>query len=115
MSDVTLNLTSAVYQYLLNHSLREPDVLSQLRAETHQHKSAVMQISPEQGQFMALLLKLLQAKKTIDIGTYTGYSALVAALALPEDGKVVACDIDERWTSIGKKYWQQAGMAHKID
>lgn len=114
MSDQTLNLTPALYQYLLQHSLHEVDVLKKLRAETAKLPMARMQISPEQGQFMALLVTLLNAKKTIDIGTFTGYSALVVALALPENGKIIACDMNEETADIAKHFWQQAGVANKI-
>jgi len=115
MSATTLSLTPNVYQYLLNHSLQEPAILLKLRQETLRLSEAKMQISPEQGQFMALLVKILQAKKTLDIGTFTGYSALAVALALPEDGKVISCDRDPRCTTIAKQFWQQAGMQEKID
>ena len=74
-----------------------------------------MQITPEQGQFMQLLLRLTGARRTIEIGVFTGYSALITALALPEDGQVIACDISDEWTSLGRPYWQEAGVAHKID
>jgi predicted O-methyltransferase YrrM len=114
MSTQTLNLTPPVYDYLLHHSLRESPILHQLRIETAKLSGAVMQISPEQGQFMALLIELLQAKKTLDIGTFTGYSALVVALALPKDGEVIACDVDAKVTDIAKRFWTQAGMAGKI-
>ena len=115
MSSDTLNLTSSLYDYLRNNSLREPSVLKKLRDETHHLSSYKMQISPEQGQLMALLVEILGAKKTLDIGTYTGYSALIVAQALPADGKVIACDINVEWTAIAKRFWQEAGLAHKID
>jgi predicted O-methyltransferase YrrM len=115
MSDATLNLTPSLYTYLLNYSLREPDVLRHLRNDTHLLPMSVMQISPEQGQFLGLLIELLQAKKTLDIGTFTGYSALCVALALPENGKVIACDTSVEWTDIAKKYWDKAAVSHKID
>jgi caffeoyl-CoA O-methyltransferase len=115
MSDITIDLTPSVYQYLLNHSLREHEVLQALRHETHKLSAARMQISPEQGQFMALLIEMLDAKKTLDIGTFTGYSALVVALAMPEGGRVVACDLDTRATDIAEKYWDLAGVRQKID
>lgn len=114
MSAETLNLTPELYSYLLSVSLREPEILKQLRDETRQLTGYMMQISPEQGQFMALLIELLGAKKTLDIGTFTGYSALVVALALPHDGEVVTCDISEESTSIAKRFWQKAGVQHKI-
>ena len=115
MSDTTINLTSALYQYLLNNSLREPEVLQQLREQTHKMSMSQMQISPEQGQFMRLLIELMQANKTLEVGVFTGYSTLSVALALPENGRVVACDINVEWTKMAKKYWEMAGVANKID
>lgn len=114
MSSDTINLTPKLYEYLLKNSLREPQILQQLRHKTAELSTARMQISPEQGQFMALLVELLGAKKTIDIGTYTGYSALTVALALPADGQVIACDINEEWTAIARHFWQEAGVSAKI-
>ncbi len=114
MANKTL-IENNLYDYLLSVSLREPEILTQLRQETAQHTMARMQIAPEQGQFMALLVQLMGAKKTLDIGVFTGYSSLVVALALPPDGKVVACDVSEEYTSIARRYWQQAGVADKID
>ncbi|MBV9576724.1 MAG: class I SAM-dependent methyltransferase [Gammaproteobacteria bacterium] len=115
MSAEILNLTPALHTYLQNHSLREPEVLKNLRKKTHTLSNYIMQISPEQGQFMALLMEMLNAKKTLDIGTFTGYSALVVALALPADGKVIACDVNTEWTEIGKEFWQQTSAGKKID
>lgn len=115
MSDTTLNLTPKVYDYLLNVSLREPTVLKNLRTETHKLSNAIMQISPEQGQFMSLLVELINAKKTLDIGTFTGYSALAVALTLPANGKVIACDVSTEWTDIAKQFWAAAGVSNKID
>ncbi|MFZ2315788.1 MAG: class I SAM-dependent methyltransferase [Gammaproteobacteria bacterium] len=116
MSIQLINLTPLLYTYLQEVSLREPEVLKKLREKTHELLSnANMQISPEQGQFMALLMNLMQAKKTLEIGTFTGYSALAVALALPANGKLVACDISAEWTDIGKPFWEEAGVAHKID
>lgn len=110
-----INLTPQLYQYYLDVSLREPDTLQKMRVETRQMSAGKMQITPEQGQFMGLLVELLNAKKTLDIGTFTGYSALVVALALPAEGVVVACDVSEEWTTLAKRYWQAAGVAKKID
>jgi len=115
MSDRTLNLDDTLYQYLLDVSLREHPVLAELRAVTHTHPLARMQISPEQGQFMALLINLIGARKTLEIGVFTGYSALVVALALPHDGCIVACDVSQEFTDIGHIYWEKAGVADKID
>ena len=115
MRKENLNLNSQLYEYLLSVSLRENKTLSRLRQETSQHSASIMQISPDQGQFMALLIELLGAKKTLDIGVFTGYSSLAVALALPEDGKIIACDRDPRCTEIAQRYWKEAGVAHKID
>jgi predicted O-methyltransferase YrrM len=115
MADKTLGLEKSLYEYLQSVSLREPEILAQLRQETAQHPSSRMQITPEQGQFMALLVQLMGAKKTLDIGVFTGYSSLVVALALPPDGKVVACDLSEEYTAIARRYWQQAGVADKVE
>ena len=115
MSKQTLGLEQSLYDYLLSVSLREPTILTQLRQETAQMPRSIMQISPEQGQFMALLVKLIGAKKTLEVGVFTGYSSLVVALALPADGKIVACDVSEEYTSVARRYWQEAGVADKID
>jgi len=115
MSSHTLNLTPAVYQYLLQLSLRETPVQQALRETTAKLPNAVMQISPEQGQFMGLLIQLMGAKKTLEIGVYTGYSALAVALALPLEGQIIACDVDEAWTDIAKTFWQKAGVENKIE
>lgn len=116
MSGQLINLTPQLYTYLQRVSLREPEVLQKLRKKTHERLSnAHMQISPEQGQFMALLMNLIQAKKTLEIGTFTGYSALAVALSLPNDGRLVACDVSTEWTDIGRPFWEEAGVAHKID
>ena len=115
MGKESLGLDSRLYEYLLSVSLREVEVLTKLRQETSQHSASIMQISPDQGQFMALLIKLLGATKTLDIGVFTGYSSLVVALALPEHGRVIACDRDPRATAIARRYWQEAGVAHKIE
>ena len=115
MGKKSLGLDDRLYQYLLSVSLREPDILTQLRQETNRHRASIMQISPDQGQFMALLIKLLNAKKTLDIGVFTGYSSLVVALALPEDGKIIACDRDPDATKIARRYWHEAGVEHKIE
>lgn len=115
MSTGYLPLNDQLYAYLLNTSLREPELLKRLRAETATIPEGGMQISPEQGQFMQLLLKLTGAKKTLEVGVFTGYSSLCTALALPDDGQIIACDVSEKWTSIARRYWAEAGVAHKID
>ena len=115
MSSRTIVLNDALYEYLLSVSLREPDVLCRLREETAKMPQHNMQISPEQGQFMALLVELTGARKCLEVGTFTGYSTLSLALALPEDGQIVTCDISEEFTSRAKPYWQKAGVVGKID
>lgn len=110
----TLDLKS-LYGYLLDHSLRDDPLLQQLREETARDPLARMQIAPEQGQFMALLVQLMGAKNLIEVGTFTGYSSLCMARALPENGYLLCCDIDEQWTDIARRYWEQAGVAHKIE
>ena len=111
----TLGLDEHLYNYFLSVSLREPDLLRQLREETTHLPNAIMQIAPEQGQFMALLIKLLGATKTLEVGVFTGYSSLCVALALPENGKLVACDVSEEYTAVARRYWQAAGVVDKIE
>ena len=115
MSNKTLCITEDLYVYMLSVSLREPDILRELRAETAQDENANMQISPEQGQFMGLLVKLLGAERTLDIGVYTGYSSLCIALALPKRGRVIACDVNREWTDMARRYWLKAGMEDRIE
>ena len=115
MSDRTINLDARLYRYLVEHSVREHPVLAELRAATAGMRHAGMQISPEQGQFMALLARLAGARRAIEVGVFTGYSALSVALALPADGRIVACDVSEEWTAVARKFWEKAGVAAKID
>jgi caffeoyl-CoA O-methyltransferase len=115
MSRKTLNLTPEVYQYLLGISLREPPLLKRLRDETAAHPDANMQISPDEGQFLNLLVKLTGARRIIEVGVFTGYSSLWMALALPDDGRLVACDVNREWTDIARRYWDEAGVAHKVE
>ena len=115
MATRTIDIDDRLYDYLIAHSVRDLPVLAELRAETAKHPKAGMQISPEQGQFMALLVELIGAKRTIEVGTFTGYSALVVALALPAEGRVIACDVSEEFTAMARRYWAKAGIANKID
>ena len=116
MSSKTLNLNEQIYAYLLNNISPESEAAKELREETQAELTmAGMQISPEQASFMAFLVQVLGVHRTIEVGTFTGYSALAVAQALPEDGLLIACDVSEEWTDIGKKYWKQAGVDHKID
>ena len=115
MSSNTFGLSDAVAHYLHSFGVREPDILTRLRAETAPMKMALMQISPEQGAFLGMLMALTGARRTIEVGVFTGYSTLATALALPEDGRITACDLNEEWTAIARRYWQEAGIADKID
>ena len=115
MSSTTLQMSSELHTYLLDNSLRESSLHQDLRKETQELTMGRMQILPEQGQFMGFLVSLIGAKRAIEVGTFTGYSALSVALALPEDGYLLACDVSEEWTNVGKRYWEEAGVAGKID
>lgn len=109
------NLTPALYDYMLDISLREHPVLQALREETAKMPLAIMQIAPEQAQFMQLLIRLTRAKKVLELGTFTGYSALAMALALPDDGHLITCDTSTEWTCRAHPFWQQAGLDKKIE
>ena len=115
MSTQPLNLSESLYNYLLSVSLRESELLRQLRHETAQHAMGQMQIAPEQGQFMALLVQLIGATKALEIGVFTGYSSLSVAVALPDNGTLIACDVNTDYTAIAQRYWHKAEVAHKID
>lgn len=115
MSNRTLSIDDRTYDYLCDVSINEPDLLRQLREETAQLEYSVMQISPEQGQFMSLLIKMMAAKRAIEIGTFTGYSSICIASAMPEEGRLICCDISPQWTSIAEKYWALAGLEEKIE
>jgi predicted O-methyltransferase YrrM len=108
-------LPEKIAHYIVEHSVREPEILRELRAATASVPYSGMQIGADQGQFMALLVQAIGAKRCLEIGTYTGYSALAVALALPEDGRIVCCDISEEWTAIARRFWKKAGMEHKIE
>jgi predicted O-methyltransferase YrrM len=114
MSVATIAMTEALYGYLLHTTVREPEVLQRLRAETAQLPTGGMQISPEQGQLMRLLIELTGARRALEVGVFTGYSSTSVALALPPDGTLVACDVSEEWTTVARRYWHEAGIAAKI-
>ncbi len=115
MANRTLNMSEELHRYLLDVSLREPAVMTELRAETAQMRERELQMPPEQAQLIDLLIKLTGARRALEIGVFTGYSAMAVALALPEDGELIACDVHEEWTNIARRYWQKAGVAHKIN
>jgi predicted O-methyltransferase YrrM len=107
--------TAGVREYVLAHGVREPEILAQLREETGSHPLAQMQIPPEQGQLFDILIKVIGARLALEIGVFTGYSSLATALALPEDGRLVACDVSEEFTAPARRYWKRAGVEHKIE
>ena len=115
MSNKTFTLSDDLYAYLFENSVREPDILRRLREETAKDSMARMQIAPEQGQFMQLLLRLMGAQRYLEVGVFTGYSSLAVALALPAEGRIVACDVSDTWTKVARRYWAEAGVAEKID
>jgi len=115
MARQTIQITDSLYQYLRDTGVREPDILKELREETALLDNAEMQIAPEQGQFMAMLVKLMNARRTLEIGVFTGYSSLSVARVLPDDGKIWAFDINDEWTQIARKYWKKAGVEDKIN
>jgi predicted O-methyltransferase YrrM len=115
MSTRTLTIDEKLYDYLLAVSVREPRVLSDLREETARLPEGGMQISPEQGQLMRLLIETLGARRCLEVGVFTGYSSISVALALPPGGKLVACDVSEEFTSIARRYWRQAGVEDRIE
>ncbi len=115
MSIRTLPLDDRLYDYLLAHSLREPEALAKLRAATASHPQVNMQIAPEQGQFMQMLVRLLGVRRAIEVGVFTGYSSLAVALAMPADGRLLACDVSEEYTAIARRHWQAAGVADRIE
>jgi predicted O-methyltransferase YrrM len=115
MSVRTLALDERLYEYFLSVALREPALMAELREETSRHPLAEMQIAPETAPFIQMLLKLTGARRTIELGVYTGYSALATALALPDDGYMLACDVNAEFCAIGQRYWRRAGVERKID
>ena len=114
-NDKFITLDQDLYDYLLAVSLREPEILRRLRLETSRMPQRGMQISPDQGQFMAMLARLLDARRVLEIGVFTGYSSLCLALALPPDGHLTALDVSEEWTAVARRYWREAGVEDKID
>lgn len=115
MSNVSVGLAPDLHAYLVEHGVREPDILRRLREETADLPQHNMQIAPEQGALMALLVGLIGARRCIELGTFTGYSSLAVALALPADGEIVCCDVSEEWTSVARRYWSEAGVADRVD
>jgi predicted O-methyltransferase YrrM len=114
MSNRTVNLNDRLYSYLLDHSLREDDLLRRLREETAQLPMSMMQISPEQGQFMTLLTEIVGARRVIEVGTFTGYSSICVARALPANGHLTCCDVSEEYTAVARRYWAEAGLTDRI-
>lgn len=115
MSRSSIGVDGALYDYLVAHGVREHPLLRRLRDEMADHPRASMQIAPEQGALMAMLVRLLDARRCLEVGVFTGYSSLAVAMALPEDGRLVACDVSEEWTRIARQYWEEAGVADKVE
>jgi predicted O-methyltransferase YrrM len=115
MANRTFGLDPEFLQYYRSMAVREPEILLELRRETSTNPMAMMQIAPEQGQFMTFLVGLIGVRKALEVGVFTGYSALAVALALPEDGQLIACDVSEEYTGIARRYWEQAGVSGKIE
>ena len=115
MSNRTINLDDRLHRYLLDHSVRESDLLRRLREVTARQELSNMQIAPEQGQFMSLLVELTGARRIIEIGTFTGYSAICMAQAMPSDGRLLCCDVSSEWTAIARPFWREAGIVDNID
>ncbi|MHB8404637.1 MAG: class I SAM-dependent methyltransferase [Gammaproteobacteria bacterium] len=115
MSNRTISMSDQLYDYVLKVSLREPPILKRLREETAKHPKHGMQISPEQGQFMRLLVRMMGASRCIEVGVFTGYSSLSVALALPDEGRIIACDVSEEYTAVARRYWMEAGVERKIE
>ena len=115
MTSKSIGLPDDVYDYVLAHGVREPEILARLREETASHPMAQMQIEPLQGAIFRLLVELLDARAYVEIGTFTGYSSLAVALAMPADGRLVCCDVSEEYTSVARRYWAEAGVADRID
>lgn len=117
MSDRAFALSPELYSYLLSHCSPLDDIARELIATTKEKmgRRSGMQISPDQGAFMTMLAGLIGARRAVEVGTFTGYSALAVARGLPDDGTLLCCDVSDEWTSVGRPYWERAGVAHKID
>jgi len=114
MANRTINMNEKLYEYLLEMGLREPEVLARLRHATEAEELSIMRSAPEQCQLMAMLIRLMGAKRVIEVGTYTGYATLWMALALPDDGEIVTCDVSERWSFVARRFWEDAGVQEKV-
>jgi caffeoyl-CoA O-methyltransferase len=115
MSAEPLEATPELIEYVRRVGVREPAFLARLREETQKLPEAIMQIAPERGALMALLVRMLGARRALEVGTFTGYSSTCVALALPDDGQIVCCDVSREWTDVARRTWQDAGVAHKVD
>ena len=115
MTNKTIGLSDQLQEYVVQVGVREPEVLARLRAETAAIPEYGMQVSADEGAFLALLVELMGARRCIEVGTFTGYSSTAVALALPPDGELVCCDVSEEWTTVARRYWAEAGVTDKID
>lgn len=115
MANRTMGLSDELTAYVREVGLREPEVLTRLREETASLPEHQMQVAPEQGALLAMLARLVGARRCLEVGTFTGYSSLCVALALPDDGRLLCCDVSEEWTAIARRYWAEAGVADKVE
>ena len=115
MTNRTIGISDKLAAYVVELGTREPELLARLRDETAAIPQHGMQIAPDEGAFLSILVELLGARRCIEVGTFTGYSSTAIALALPQDGQLICCDVSEEWTSLARKYWEEAGVAGKID
>jgi caffeoyl-CoA O-methyltransferase len=115
MSTIQTGVSEDLTEYIRSVTVRESELFRRLREETAMRPNAMMQISAEQGQFMDMLVRLIGAKRTLEVGVFTGYSSTTVALALPPDGRIIACDVSDEYTSVARRYWREAGVEHKID
>ena len=115
MSNVSVGLAPDLHAYLVEHGVREPDILRRLREETADLPQHDMQIAPEQGAFLAMLVGLMEARRCLELGTFTGYSSLAIATAMPRDGTLVCCDVSDEWTTVARRFWAEAGVTERVD
>jgi predicted O-methyltransferase YrrM len=115
MARTSIGISDELHEYVIRHGVREPAIFRRLREETAGLPQATMQIAPDQGAFLAMLVGLIEAKRCIELGTFTGYSSLAVALAMPPEGRIVCCDVSDEWTSIARRYWAEAGVSDRVD
>lgn len=115
MARTSIGISDELHEYVIRHGVREPAIFRRLREETSALPQSMMQIAPDQGAFLAMLVGLIDARRCLELGTFTGYSSLAIALAMPPEGRIVCCDVSDEWTSIARRYWAEAGVADRVD